>query len=57
MRRPSRTHWITAPPTKTLPSSAYSTLPFRLMAMVEIRPFWLRQMVSPVFISKKQPVP
>ena len=48
---------MTAPPTKTLPSRAYSTLPFRLMPMVEIRPFWLRQMVSPVFISKKQPVP
>ena len=29
----------------------------RLMPMVEIRPFWLRQMVSPVFMSKKQPVP
>ena len=53
----SRSHWITAPPTKTLPSSAYCTLPFKPMAMVVSRPFSLTHGVSPVFINKKQPVP
>ena len=38
-------------------SIAYQSADLWLMAMVEIRPFRLRQMVSPVFISKKQPVP
>ena len=53
----SRIHWITAPPTNTLPSRAYWTFPPVPAAMVVTRPFWLRTSFSPVFISKKQPVP
>ena len=48
---------MTAPPTKTLPSSAYCTFPFRPMAIVVSRPFSLTQGVPPVFMSRKQPVP
>jgi len=55
--RPSRSHWTTAPPTKTLPSRAYSVRPAIRHAMVE-RSRW-REMTGrlPVFMSMKHPVP
>ena len=54
-RSSSRSHWTTAPPTKTLPSRQYCTLPPMPMAMVVRRPFLLWTIFSPVFISRKQP--
>ena len=56
-RSSSRSHWITAPPTNTLPSRAYWTFPSSPAAMVVTSPFRLRTSFSPVFINKKQPVP
>ena len=53
----SRSHWITAPPTNTLPSSAYVVSPPMRQAMVETRPVLLVTGSSPVFMSRKQPVP
>ena len=53
----SRSHWMAAPATKTEPSSAYSTLPFRPQAIVVTRPFLENTGFSPVFISRNAPVP
>ena len=50
-------HWITAPPTNTDPSRAYWTFPSIPTAIVVRSPFLLLIIFSPVFISKKQPVP
>ena len=56
-RSSSRSHWMTAPPTKIEPSSAYCTRPFKPTAIVVTSPCSLSIAVSPVFMSKKQPVP
>gem|GEM_PF-7046392 len=53
----SRSHWITAPPTNTEPSSAYSVSPDTRHAMVVSRLFRDTTGSAPVFISKKHPVP
>ena len=55
--RPSRSHWIVAPATNTLPSSAYSTRPSIPQAIVVTRPDCDAAGFVPVFISRKQPVP
>jgi len=53
----SRNHCIAAPATNTLPSRAYCTLSLSLAAIVVNKP-WLDWIASsPVFISRKQPVP
>ena len=56
-RSSSRSHWMAAPATKMEPSRAYSTLPSRPQAMVVTRPLREKTGFSPVFISRKQPVP
>ena len=54
---PSRSHWTTAPPTNTLPSVAYcGWLPI-CAALVTSKPFCDGWNLSPVCISRKQPVP
>ena len=54
---PSRSHCTTAPPMKTLPSSAYIVLPPICQATVVSRRFCETTGRSPVFCSMKQPVP
>ena len=54
---PSRSHCTTAPPMKTLPSSAYSGVVVGCAAAVVSRPLALDSKRSPVCISMKQPVP
>ena len=54
---PSRSHCTTAPPMKTLPSSANSCGPGGCAAAVVIRPLPLVRNCAPVCISMKQPVP
>ncbi len=53
----SRSHCTTAPPMKTLPSSAYSSLRFALHASVVIIRSFDSTKLSPMFCSRKQPVP
>ena len=53
----SRSHWIAAPPTKMDPSSAYVILSPIPHAIVVTRPCVEETGFSPVFISRKQPVP
>ena len=53
----SRSHCTAAPPTKILPSRAYSTWFPQLAAIVVTSPFLLSTISLPVFISRKQPVP
>ena len=53
----SRSHWIEAPATNIEPSSAYTTLPSMPQAIVVTSPFFEDTGISPVFISRKQPVP
>ena len=55
--RPSRSHWMAAPPMNTLPSSAYVRRPPRCRATVLSKPLCDSTGSSPVFISRKQPVP
>jgi hypothetical protein len=55
--RPSRSHCTTAPPMKTLPSSAYWGFEPVCAARVLISPLPLARQWSPVCISMKQPVP
>jgi hypothetical protein len=56
-RSPSRSHCTTAPPMKTLPSSANSGVGPGCAALVVIRPLRLVWNWVPVCISMKQPVP
>ena len=55
----SRSHWMRAPATNTLPSSAYCTCGASggVAAMVVTRLFCDTGACSPVFMSRKQPVP
>ena len=55
--RPSRSHCTTAPPMKTLPSSANCGRASGCAALVVIRPFAETSKRAPVCISMKQPVP
>ena len=54
---PSRSHCTTAPPMKTLPSSAYSVTPPRFQATVVSSLCRESGACVPVFCSMKQPVP
>ena len=56
-RSPSRSHCTTAPPMKTLPSSANSGCAVTWAAEVVIRPLCEASKRWPVCISMKQPVP
>jgi hypothetical protein len=55
---PSRSHWISAPPMNTLPSSAHRVAdsPIRQAAVVSSRAS-LEIRFSPDWTSRKQPVP
>src|SRR5688500_15481632 len=53
----SRSHWITAPPMNTLPSSAYEVSPPIRQPTVVSRRFFESTTLPPVFCSMKHPVP
>jgi len=56
--RPSRSHCTTAPPMKTLPSSAYcGPCPATCAALVAINPLADASIWPPLCISMKHPVP